>query len=171
MPAASAAASPPPVHTRCPFLPMHDRGAGVLAHRQHLAGGDVGILEEIEGDEAVVGGRLGIVEDGAKLAQMGGTQEMRAIDHRLLRQKRQRRRFDHQHGLAGEGGARHVIGGEPAIGRLVLPQGKHVVKDEIAHPARPCLALADRADKQLFPETVKPPIGGLRMVRRTLPGR
>ena len=79
------------------LLAHDDRGAGVLAHRQHLAGGDVGVLQQIEGDEAVVVGGLGIVEDGAQLLQMAGAQQMLAIDHRLLRQQRQRRRLDLEH--------------------------------------------------------------------------
>jgi hypothetical protein len=33
------------------LLAHDDRGAGVLAHRQHAAGGDVGVLQQIEGDE------------------------------------------------------------------------------------------------------------------------
>ena len=36
------------------LLAHDDRGAGILAHRQHAAGCDVGILQEIEGDELVV---------------------------------------------------------------------------------------------------------------------
>ena len=71
MPRAIAASSPPPVSTCWPFLPIDDRGAGVLAHRQHAAGRDVGVLQQVEGDEAVVGRRLGVVED-ARAAARGG---------------------------------------------------------------------------------------------------
>ena len=55
-------------------LAHHDRGAGVLAHRQHAAGRDVGVLQQVEGDEAVVGRRLGVVEDPAQLREVGGPQ-------------------------------------------------------------------------------------------------
>ena len=47
-----------------PALLAHDdRGAGVLAHRQHAAGGDVGVLEKIVGDELVVIRRLRVLDD------------------------------------------------------------------------------------------------------------
>ena len=44
-------------------LAHDDRRAGVLAHRQDAARGDVHVLEQVERDEAVVGARLGVVED------------------------------------------------------------------------------------------------------------
>ena len=47
-----------------PALLAHDdRGAGVLAHRQHAAGGDIGVLEEIVGDELVVIRGLRVLDD------------------------------------------------------------------------------------------------------------
>ncbi len=49
------------------LVPDHDGGAGVLARRQHPAGRDVGVLQHLQGDEAVVVRRLGIVDDGAQL--------------------------------------------------------------------------------------------------------
>ena len=55
-----------------PALLAHDdRGAGVLAHRQHAAGRDIGVLQKIIGDELVVRGRLGVVEDVARAARDG----------------------------------------------------------------------------------------------------
>ena len=54
------------------LLAHDDRGAGVLAHRQHAAGGDVGVLQEVKGDELVVVARLLVVEDRAELLQMPG---------------------------------------------------------------------------------------------------
>ena len=58
-------------------LLAHDDGrAGVLAHRQHAAGGDVGVLEEVVSDELVVIARLRIVEDLAQLLEMRRTQQM-----------------------------------------------------------------------------------------------
>ena len=49
------------------LLAHDDRGAGVLAHRQHAAGGDVGVLQEIERDELVVVAGLRVIEDIAQL--------------------------------------------------------------------------------------------------------
>jgi hypothetical protein len=51
-------------------------GAGVLAHRQHAAGGDVGVLQEVEGDELVVVGGFLVFEDVAQLLQMPRPQIM-----------------------------------------------------------------------------------------------
>ena len=60
-----------------PALLAHDDGgAGVLAHRQHAAGGDIGVLEKVVGDELVVVGRLRVVEDRAQLLQVPGPQQM-----------------------------------------------------------------------------------------------
>ena len=53
------------------LLALHDRGAGVLARRQHAAGGDARVLQQLERDEAVVRRRLGIVEDRCAAARGG----------------------------------------------------------------------------------------------------
>ena len=73
-----------------------DGGAGVLAHRQHAAGRDVGVLQEVVGDELVVAGRLGVVEDLGELGEMGRAQQVVDVDHRLLGEQAQRRRLDDQ---------------------------------------------------------------------------
>ena len=67
-------------------LLAHDDGrAGVLAHRQHAAGGDVGVLEEIVGDELVVIGRFRVVEDLAQLLEVRRAQQMIDVGERRLR--------------------------------------------------------------------------------------
>ena len=56
-----------------PALLAHDDGgAGVLAHRQHAAGGDVGVLEKIVGDELVVIRRFLVGENAARLFRCAG---------------------------------------------------------------------------------------------------
>ena len=65
------------------LLAHHDRGAGVLAHRQHAAGGDVDVLEQVERDEPVVARRLGVVDDPAQLRQVRGPQVVGDVVHRL----------------------------------------------------------------------------------------
>ena len=62
-PSASAASSDPSVHTFPALLGDDNGGAGVLAHWQDAAGGDAGVLQKVVGDELVVAGRLGVVED------------------------------------------------------------------------------------------------------------
>ena len=72
------------------LLAHHDRGAGVLAGRQHAACGDARVLQQLERDEAVVRRRLGIVEDRAELGEVPGPQEVRDVVHRLAGEQRQR---------------------------------------------------------------------------------
>ena len=48
-------------------LAHHDRGAGVLAHRQDPTSSDVGVLEQVQGHESVVGRGFGVIEDVAQL--------------------------------------------------------------------------------------------------------
>ena len=83
MPAESAAASSPSVHTCCALLAHDNGGAGVLAHRQHPAACDVGVFQEIERDELVVGRGLRIVENGPQLGEMAGPQQVGGIDKGL----------------------------------------------------------------------------------------
>ncbi len=66
------------------LLAHDDGGAGVLAHRQHAAGGDIGVLEEIEGDELVVVAGFLVVEDAAQLLQMPRPQIMVDVAERGL---------------------------------------------------------------------------------------
>ena len=66
------------------LLAHHDRGAGVLAHRQHAARGDVGVLQKVVGDELVVRRRLRIVQDRGELLQVARPQQMVDVDEGLL---------------------------------------------------------------------------------------
>ena len=72
------------------LLAHHDRGAGILAHRQDLAGRDIRVFQQVERDEAVIRRSLRIIENGAQLRQMAGAQQMLAIDIGFARQQRQR---------------------------------------------------------------------------------
>ena len=76
------------------LLAHDDRGAGVLAHRQHAAGRDGRVLQQLERDEPVVGRRLGVVEDRAQLREVPGPQEVRDVAHRLGREQGQRLGLD-----------------------------------------------------------------------------
>ena len=58
------------------LLAHDDRRAGVLAHGQHAAGRDVGVLQQVVGDEAVVRRRLRIVEDRRELREMARPQQV-----------------------------------------------------------------------------------------------
>ncbi len=76
------------------LLAHHDRGAGVLAHRQHAAGRDVHVLQQVQGHEAVVPARLGVVDDLAQLRKVSGPQVVADVVHRLGGQPLYRLRRD-----------------------------------------------------------------------------
>ena len=74
----------------------HDGRAGILAHRQHAPGRDVGILQKVVGDEAVIVRRLRIVEDRGELGEMRRAQQVVDVAERLFRQTSQGLALDHQ---------------------------------------------------------------------------
>ena len=100
------------------------RGAGVLAHRQHAAGGDVGVLQKVVGDELVVVGRLGVVEDLCELRQMRRAQQMVDVGHRRFGQRAHRFAARTTRMSSPELLDAHALVGQLAIGRLVLAERK-----------------------------------------------
>ena len=101
------------------LLAHDDRGAGVLAHRQHAAGGDIGVLQKIEGDELVVVARFLVVEDRAQLLQMSRPQIVIDLAEGRLRQRPQRLARDHQHVLAQDLLDPDALGRDLLVGRGV----------------------------------------------------
>ncbi len=106
------------------FLAHDDRGAGVLAHRQHAAGSDVGVLQEIEGDELVVVAGFLVIEDAAQLLEMTGPQIMIDVAERGLRQRPQRLARHHQHVPAQHLLDPHAFGRDFLVRRGVLAERK-----------------------------------------------
>ena len=82
------------------LLAEHDGGARILAHRQHAAGGDVGVLQQIQRHEPVIGRCLGVIQDFPQLRQMCRAQQVGHVVERPQRQFAQRVRLNAQHGLA-----------------------------------------------------------------------
>ena len=64
-------------------LAHDDRGAGVLAHRQDAASGDVGVFEQVQGHKAVIGRGFGVIEDVAQLLKVTGAQQVCDVAHGL----------------------------------------------------------------------------------------
>ena len=93
----------------CGLSCADDGGAGVLAHGQHAAGGDVGVLQQVIGDELVVRGRLRVVEDGAELFQMRRPQQVVDVGEGGFRERPQALALDHQHVAAHD-----FFGADPA---------------------------------------------------------
>jgi len=76
-----------------------DGRSRVLTHGQHPAGGDVGVLQQVQGHVPVVGRGFRIIDDPAQLGQVGGAQEMGQIAERGVRERLDRRLIDLQHGI------------------------------------------------------------------------
>ncbi|CAB4852078.1 unannotated protein [freshwater metagenome] len=106
------------------LLGLHDRSAGVLAHRQHAAGGDGRVLQQVERHETVVVAGLGVAEDVAELLQMAGTQEVGDLAHRFLGDQRQRFRVDLQVRAEGRLHRAHMVGGDQTVGGVVVTEGE-----------------------------------------------
>ena len=78
-----AASSPPPVNTYWPFLPL-TIAVPVSWHIGSTPPAAIdGVLQQVEGDEAVVVAGLGVVEDLAQLGQVGRAQVVGDVVHRL----------------------------------------------------------------------------------------
>ncbi len=106
------------------LLAHDDGGAGVLTHRQHAAGGDVGVFQEIVGDELVVGRGLRVVEDFTQLLEVRGPEQMIDVGEGGLGQRPQRLVADHQHVLAHHLLDAHSADIELAVGGLVGAERK-----------------------------------------------
>ena len=99
------------------FLALHDRGAGVLAHRQDTPGGDRCVLQQVESDEPVVVGGFGVVEDVAQLLEMARAQEVRDVVHCLGGEAADRFGLDFQKGAVRCVEGRHSLcADEPVVG-------------------------------------------------------
>ena len=134
-----------------PLLAHDDRRAGVLAHRQHPAGGDRRVLQQVEGDEVIVRRRLRVVEDPPQLGEVLGPQEVGDVPHRLAGQQGQPLWFHLQEGLAVDLDRRHVVAGDQAVGGRVLPEGQHLLIAKVAHAGR--ISLAARGGRPLCPRS------------------
>mmetsp|Transcript_4288 Transcript_4288/g.10520 ORF Transcript_4288/g.10520 Transcript_4288/m.10520 type:complete len:256 (+) Transcript_4288:974-1741(+) len=78
------------------LLAHHDRRSGILAARKHHTSSDVGILEELKGNETIVFGGLWIIQNVAQLLEMSRTQQMSNVTHRLAGQEFECFRIDFQ---------------------------------------------------------------------------
>jgi hypothetical protein len=115
-------------------LAHDDGGAGVLAHREHAARGDVGVAQQVGRDEAVVGRRLRIVEDAPQLGQVRRSQVVGDVVHGRLREQPQCLGLDLEKAASGRLGHADPVGGQQpvlGVGRL---QRQKVGVAELRHP-------------------------------------
>ena len=118
------------------LLAHHDGGARVLTHREHTARGDGGVLEQVEGHEAVVGRGLRVVENLPQLREVTGPKQVRDVAHGLAREERESLRIDAEKGLTERLEGRHMIGRHEAKGRVVVAERERVLRREGAHRGR-----------------------------------
>ena len=147
------------------LLAHDDRGAGVLAHRQHPAGGDIGVLQQVVGDEPVVVRGFLVVEDGGELGEMARPQEMRDVEECPLREKAERLRLHRQHVLATEPLDADMVRRELAIGGRVVRERELRVVGEFRHvivslrgrlPEHRIAAAADQPARRISPRSGSP---------------
>ena len=115
------------------LLADRDGGSGILARGEDHPGGDARVAQHVECDEAIVGRRLGIVQDPAQLAEVPRPEEVAHVAHRFGSEPRQGRRIDQEDRLAAEGVGRDPITLDAAVGRPVLAVGEHLLELEVRH--------------------------------------
>ncbi len=104
-------------------LADHDRGPGVLAHRQHAACRDAGVAQQVGGHETVVRAGLRVVDDRPQLGQVRRAQQVLDVPDRLVGQEGQGGRFDREELAARDGFDADAVGGhQPVLGVVVTAQ-------------------------------------------------
>ena len=111
----------------------HDRRARVLTAGQHATRGDVGVRQQLERDEAIVGGRLRVVEDLAQLREVPGAQQVGDVVEGRRRELRQTLGLDAQDLAPVRANARDEIPGELAVGGGVLAELEELLEAEFGH--------------------------------------
>ena len=106
------------------LLAHDDGGAGVLAHRQHAARRDIGVLEEVVGHELVVGRGFLVVQDRAELREMARSQQVVDVGKGRLGELAQSALLNDQHFFSQRLAHRDAGRRDFAVRRLVLPQRK-----------------------------------------------
>ncbi len=114
------------------LLADDDRGARVLARRQHTARGDRRVLQQLHRDEPVVGRRLGVIEDRPELRQVPGPQEVGDVAHRLGGEQGEHAGIHLEELASTSPDRRDTIGRQEAVRRVVVvPRREHVLVDEV----------------------------------------
>ena len=107
-----------------PLLAHDDGGARVLAHGQDAAGGNVRVLQQVQGDETVVVRGLLVVENLPQLFKVPRAQQVVDVREGVLAQKPQGFGLDLENRLALEGRGRDAVPGELPVRCGVLAERK-----------------------------------------------
>ena len=110
-----------------------DGRTGILAGGQLALGGHALVEQHRVGDELVVVGRFGVVEDVAQLLQVRRAQVERHVAVGGLREQLEARGVDLQHLAAVALDHFHVILRQKTVLGFVLPDGERLLIDEFRH--------------------------------------
>jgi len=110
-----------------------DGGAGVLAHGQHATCCDVGVFQQFQRHEAVVGGSLSITENRRQLLEVRRAQQVRGVAHRGRGQQAQAFGFDFQDGAPSHIVGRDMVAGQQPVFGLIGTEGEKFVKGRLAN--------------------------------------
>ncbi len=132
MPCAIASRSPPPVSTCSPFLPF-TIAVPVSWHDGRMPPAAMhAFFSSSVATNTSLGDASGSSRIARELREMTRTQEVRDLEHRGLRQQRQRLGVDLQEAAAAGFERRHVVAGEQAVGRLVGPEREQLLVGEFS---------------------------------------
>ena len=101
------------------LLRLHDRRAGVLAHRKHTTRCNSCVLQEIEGDEAIVRARFWVGEDVGELLEVARAEQVCNVAHRSAREQGQCRVVDAKEFAERRGERVDAVGAEESVFRRV----------------------------------------------------
>jgi hypothetical protein len=125
-----------------PLVPDDDGGASVLTAGQHAAGRDVRVLQQLERDEAVVVGRLGVAQDLGELLQVARAQQVRDVVHGVARQTLEPLGLDAQQPLPVELELGDTLRAERAVLRGIGTELEDLLVLEVGHRASALLCSA-----------------------------
>ena len=123
------------------LLGDHAGRAGVLADRQHVVRGHLGVAQHGKGHFLVVARGFGVGKDLGHLLVVGRAQAEGDLAHGLVGQHLQPLRIDLEHFLAVEGLGGHILGGafqQPEFGRI-LAEREGILIHKTCHSDSPCL--------------------------------
>ena len=124
------------------FFRHDDGSAGILAHGQNTACRNIGVLQEIEGNEAVVFGGFGVFQNGTQLGQVSWPQQMVDVTKGRFGQHPECCRVHGQDFLALKGLDARKIAIQLAPGGFILCEGEKIAGHWICLSCHRCRVLA-----------------------------
>src|SRR2546421_316321 len=107
-----------------------------ISRNLYSARRDAGVGQQVPGDEPVVGGGLGVVQDRPELAQVAGPQQVGDVAHALAGEQRQHFGIHLEKFSAQRPAAPDSLCRQQAVLRGVLPEGQQIGVGELGHRRR-----------------------------------